>query len=89
MLEKRVKKIFKNISKKPDVILIKNAEMPFIDDNFFYVTGLTHGIFEGSFAVLFPDGKIELIVPQLEEESAKKADKTLRRLRDIPLPKKG
>jgi Xaa-Pro dipeptidase len=72
-LEKRVKKIFNNISKKPDVILIKNAAMPFIDDNFFYVTGLTHGIFEGSFAVLFPDGKIDLIVPQLEEETAKKS----------------
>jgi len=74
MLEKRVKRIFDNISKKPDVILIKNAAMPFIDDNFFYVTGLTHGIFEGSFAVLFPDGKINLIVPQLEEEIAKKSN---------------
>ncbi|UCF50069.1 MAG: aminopeptidase P family protein [Thermoplasmatales archaeon] len=73
-MEKRVKKIFDNITKKPDVILIKNSAMPFIDDNFFYVTGLTHGIFEGSFAVLFPDGKIELVVPQLEEESAKKTN---------------
>ncbi len=72
MLEKRVKRIFNNISKKPDVILIKNAAMPVIDDNFFYVTGLTHGIFEGSYAVLFPDGQVELIVPQLEEETAKK-----------------
>ncbi len=72
MLEKRVKRIFDDISKKPEVILIKNAEMPFIDDNFFYVTGLTKGIFEGSFAVLFPDGKIELIVPQLEAETAKR-----------------
>jgi Xaa-Pro dipeptidase len=73
MLENRVKRIFDNISNKPDVILIKNAAMPFIDDNFFYVTGLTHGIFEGSFAVLFPDGKINLIVPKLEEETAKKS----------------
>ncbi len=73
-MQNRVKKIFDNLSKKPDVILIKNAAMPFIDDYFFYVTGLTHGIFEGSFAVLFPDGKIELVVPQLEEESAKKTN---------------
>jgi len=71
-LEKRIKKIFSNNEKKTDVILIKNSEMPFIDDNFFYVTGLTHGIFEGSFAVLYPDGKIELIVPQLEAETAEK-----------------
>ena len=71
-MEKRVKNLF-SIEKKPDVILIKNSEMPYIDDNFFYFTGLTHGIFEGSFAVLFPDGKIELIIPQLEAETAKKA----------------
>ena len=73
-MEKRVKRIFENISKKPEVIIIENAAMPFIDDNFFYFTGLTQGIFEGSVAVLFPDGKIDLIVPQLEEEIAKKSD---------------
>ena len=73
-LEKRVRKIFNNIEKKPDVILIKNSEMPFFDDNFFYVTGLTQGLFEGSFALLFPDGKIDLVVSQLEAETAKKTD---------------
>jgi Xaa-Pro dipeptidase len=73
-LEKRVRRIFENISDKIDAILISNAAMPFIDDNFFYVTGLTHGIFEGSIAILFPDGKIDLIVPQLEEEIAKKSN---------------
>ena len=82
-MENRVERIFKNISKKPDVILIKNAAMPFIDDNFFYVTGLTHGIFEGSFAVLFPDGKIDLIVPQLEEETAKKSNENIFVYKDL------
>ena len=72
-MEKRVKNIFSSIETKPEVILIKNSEMPYIDENFFYFTGLTHGIFEGSLAVLFPDGKIDLIIPQLEAETAKKA----------------
>ncbi|KYK30294.1 MAG: hypothetical protein AYK22_04110 [Thermoplasmatales archaeon SG8-52-3] len=73
-MEKRVKKLFDNISKKPEVILIKNDSMPFIDDNFFYFTGLNHGIFEGSYVILFPDGKIKLMVPELEEETAKKTN---------------
>lgn len=72
-MEKRIKNIFNNIEKKPDVILIKNSDEPYIDDNFFYVTGLTHGLFEGSVAVLFQDGSIDLIVSELESEIAKKA----------------
>ncbi len=81
-LEKRVKKIFNNIEKKPDVILIKNSEMPFFDDNFFYVTGLTHGLFEGSLAILFPDGKMDLIVTQLEAETAEKTDANVKVYKD-------
>ena len=81
-LEKRVRKIFNNIEKKPDVILIKNSEMPFFDDNFFYVTGLTQGLFEGSFALLFPDGKIDLVVSQLEAETAKKSDANVKVYKD-------
>ena len=56
------------------MILIKNSSEPFIDSNFFYVTGLKKGLFEGSVAVLFPDGNVDLIVSKLEEESAIKAD---------------
>jgi Xaa-Pro dipeptidase len=72
-LEKRVKNIFSNIEKNLDAILIKNSEMSFIDDNFFYVTGLTQGIFEGSLAILYPDGKVDLIVSQLEAETANRS----------------
>ena len=74
-MKKRINKIFNNLEEKPDVILIKNSSEPFIDDNFFYCTGLEKGLFEGSCAVLFPDGCIDLIVSKLEEESAKKSDK--------------
>ena len=76
-MEKRVRNIFNNLTKKPDVIIIKNSVEPFIDDNFFYVTGLKQGIFEGSIAVLYPDGHIDLVVSELESETAKKADVTL------------
>ena len=77
-MEKRVKNIFNNLKKKPDVILIKNSSEPYIDNNFFYVTGLEKGIFEGSAAVLFPDGNIDLVVSELELEIAKKADVNIR-----------
>lgn len=76
-MERRIKNIFKNIEKTPEIILIKNSAEPFIDDNFFYVTGLTKGLFEGSIAILYPDGKIDLLVSQLEAESAKKSDANL------------
>jgi len=71
---KRVQTIFTNLEIKPDAILIKNAAEPYIDDNFFYATGLEHGLFDGAVALLFPDGKIDLIVSELESETAKNAD---------------
>ena len=73
-MKKRVEKIFENFKEKPEMILIKNSSEPYIDHNFFYVTGLEKGLFEGSIAVLYPDGNIDLIVSKLEEESAGKAD---------------
>ena len=65
-----MRSIFEHAQEQPDVILIKNGSEPFIDENFFYVTGLTTGLFEGSIAVLFPDGAVTLLVSELEEETA-------------------
>lgn len=76
-LEGRVNNIFNNIEMKPDIIIIKNSSDPFIDNNFFYVTGLDKGLFEGSVAILYPGRDIELLVSQLEAESARKADLNL------------
>ena len=76
-LKKRVENIFNNLEKKLDAIIIKNSGEPFIDNNFFYVTGLDKGIFEGSIAILHPNGNIDLIVSELEAELAKKADVNL------------
>jgi len=76
-VEKRVQTIFTNLEKEPDAILIKNAVEPYIDDNFFYVTGLEHGLFEDAIALLSPDGTIDLIASELEAETAKNADANL------------
>ena len=70
----RVKKIFFNSKEKVDCILIKNSDEPFIDNNFFYATGLDKGLFEGSIAILYPQGHIKLIISELEFETAKKAN---------------
>jgi Xaa-Pro aminopeptidase len=69
----KIKNIFINSKKTVDSIVIKNASAPFVDDNFFYVTGLEQGLFEGSCAVLHPDGALDLLVSELEEESARKS----------------
>jgi Xaa-Pro dipeptidase len=68
-----VQKVFENHKADLEAILIKNSSEPYIDSNFFYTTGLKKGLFENSVAVLFSDGYIDLIVPSLEEVSAKKA----------------
>ena len=73
-MKERIKNIFNHTKKKLDVILIKNSTHPFIDDNFFYVTGLSKGIFEGAIAILYPGGTLDLVVSELEAESASKAN---------------
>lgn len=74
LLKNRAKKIFSTVQKNLDAIVIKNATHPFIDDNFFYITGLDKGIFEGSVVIVYPDGILDLIVSELEAESASKAE---------------
>ena len=70
-LEKRIKNIFKKMEIYLDAIIVKNSTEPIIDNNFFYVTGLNKGLFEGSAAIIYPDGKLDLLVSELESESAK------------------
>ena len=68
-LEKRVKKVFSNLQRKVDIIVVKNSSEPYLDHNFFYVTGLEMGFFEGCAAVLFSDGRVDLVVSELESEN--------------------
>ena len=70
-MKHRITRIFSFIS-DIDVIIIKNGIDPFIDPNFYYVTGLHHGLFEGCAAILFPDGEMNLFVSSLEAELAGK-----------------
>lgn len=81
-MEKRIINIFDKLKEKTDVIIIKNASEPFIDENFFYITDLNKGLFEDSAALLFPDGNIDLIVANLEAEIAKKASANLKIYKD-------
>ena len=71
-LSDRIKKIFSKVKEKPDAIIIKNTGENFSDSNFFYATGLEKGLFEGCAVVLFSNGCINLVVSQLEYETAKK-----------------
>ena len=70
----RVKNIFRNSNVDIDSIIIKNGHEQYIDTNFFYVTGLSKGLFEDCCLVLFPDGTIHIIVTALESDIAKDAD---------------
>jgi Xaa-Pro dipeptidase len=72
-MEDRVRRIFGELEEEVDVIVISNATEPYLDKTFFYITGLTSGVFEGSSLLLYPDGRVEMITSRLEEESAKKA----------------
>jgi len=69
----RVKNIFLNSKQTVDCIIVKNGSMPFIDDNFYYVTNLEQGLFEGACAILQSDGSLDLLTSELEAESARKA----------------
>lgn len=77
-MKQRIKKIFSNVSESIDAIILKNSSEPFIDKNFFYTISLEHGLFEGCSAVLYPEGNIDVIVSELESESAKKSDNNIK-----------
>lgn len=66
-------KIF-SIEENVDAIVIKNEAESFIDQNFFYVTGIKEGLFEGSAVILYENGEIDLLVSKLELDIAKKYD---------------
>lgn len=68
-------KLERIFSHAPDVdaIVLMNAAKPHVDMSFFYVTGLSSGVFEGCAAVVYPD-HITLITSSLEEESARKGN---------------
>ncbi len=73
LLNERVEKIFEKIGdKEVSHIIINNDVSPHIDSTFFYLTGVTSGIFEDSFAVASANGDVTIITGTLEAESARK-----------------
>lgn len=72
-LKNRIKRIYDNLEKELDIIVIQNGSMSQRDMTFYYATGLESGIFSYSTAMLYPDHSSELLIWPLEEESVKKA----------------
>ncbi len=53
-----------------DAIIISNSREPFLDPNFWYVTGAMGGLFESSLVVL-KEGRVDAIVSEMEAGSAR------------------
>jgi Xaa-Pro dipeptidase len=73
-VRQRIQNIFSHCRDSVDLILLRNGSNSFIDDNFFYATGLEQGLFEGCCAILHPDGNLDVLVSELEAESARQSD---------------
>ena len=69
-MEKRIKTIFDLASEPLDAIVLINDVEPNLDIGFFYATGVEAGLFENCAAILFPDGRMDLVTTALEETSA-------------------
>lgn len=74
-MKDRVRKIFGRLRDPADVLVISNSTEPHLDQSFFYLFDVPSGLFEGSTAVAFPDGRMTLLTSPLEEESARQAAK--------------
>lgn len=71
----RIKRIFSNSDKKVDAFIIVNSDNPNLDPNFFYLSGITSGVFEGCAVIGYRNGKGHLLTSQLEEPIARKESK--------------
>lgn len=71
-MKQRIQKIFEHTDSTINKLLIKNGSQP--DSNFFYLTGLTTGLHEGSIAIADRDGQLFIISSILEAETAQQAE---------------
>jgi len=73
-MKSRVQSIFQRVPADVDRILLQNSVAEHKDMSFFHATDLVQGGgFERSAALLHRDGRLDLLVPALEETSAKRA----------------
>ncbi len=70
-MKQRIQRIFEQTESTIDKIVIKNGSQP--DSNFFYLTGLTTGLHEGSIAIAEREGALTIISSILEAETAQQA----------------
>jgi Xaa-Pro dipeptidase len=73
-MRSRLERIFRNVPRDVDLVLLQNSTAQHVDMAFFYATDLVAGGgFERSCAALHRDGRLEILVPLLEETSARRA----------------
>lgn len=69
MERSRAERLMSN-AKGLDAIVIVNDGSPFLDSTFWYLTEVSGGTFESCMAVVGKGGKLDVIVSELEEETA-------------------
>ncbi len=74
-MKARVLKVFEDLPSETEALVIANSTDPQLDQSFFYLFDVPSGLFEGSFAIAYPDGKLHVLSSPLEEESAVQAAK--------------
>ena len=74
-MKARLEKIFRLLETPVDAIVLANSVEPHLDQSFFYVFDVPSGLFEGSLAVGFPDGRLDVVTNPLEALSAQEAAK--------------
>ncbi|HUI38761.1 MAG TPA: Xaa-Pro peptidase family protein [Thermoplasmata archaeon] len=74
-MKERVRKIFDALGGRAEALILANSTDPHLDQSFFYLFDVPSGLFEGSVAIAFPDGRTTVFSSLLEEESARQAAK--------------
>lgn len=76
-MRERALRIFKHVGEEVDAVVLMNDVDPQLDPAFFYATGASAGLFEGAAAIVWPDGRTQLVASELEETSARETDAEL------------
>src|SRR5271157_4923604 len=74
-MKARVQKVSQRLDPKPEALLLANATEPHLDQSFFYLFNVPHGLFEDSLVIAHPDGEVDLLTSRLEEETARETAK--------------
>lgn len=72
-MKARIQRIFGKLGGSAEALVLVNSTEPHLDQSFFYLFDAPSGLFEGSIAIAFPDGRSHVFSSALEEESARMA----------------